>query len=50
MLCGLIEPGFEAHLTESRAIAGKKRALAKLQAVVASMRVCDNLARILAGG
>src|ERR1700730_1356392 len=50
LICGLIEPGFETRLAESRAIAGKECALAKLHAVVKRVRVCDNLARILACG
>jgi hypothetical protein len=47
---GLSEPGFEARLTESRAIAGKESALAQLYAVVASVWVCDNFSRILVCG
>jgi hypothetical protein len=46
----MFDPVRETHLAESRAIAGKECALAKLHAVVARLRVCDNLARILARG
>src|SRR4029077_18902749 len=48
--CGVFDPVRETHLAESRAIAGKESALAKLYAVVARVRVCDNLARILSCG
>ena len=49
VLCrGLCEPGLEARLTESRVIAGKERAFAYLDAVVARVRVRDYVAWILA--
>src|SRR6266550_5082205 len=50
LTCGPAKPVFETRLAESRAIAGKECALAKFHAVVARVRVCDNLARILVCG
>ena len=50
LTCGLTEPGFETRLAESRVVAGNECALAHLHAVVARVRVSDNLARILACG
>ena len=47
---GMFDPVRETHLAESRPIAGKKCALAKLHAVVARVGVGDNLARILSSG
>src|SRR5258708_3145194 len=46
--CGMFDPVRETHLAESRAIAGKECALAKLHAVVARVRVSDNFALIVA--
>jgi len=40
----MFDPVRATHLAESRAIAGKERTLGKLHAVVARVRVCDNLA------
>src|SRR6478752_1339871 len=48
LTCGLAEPGFKTRLAESRVVAGKERPLAHLYAVIARVRVSDNLARILA--
>src|SRR5216684_5599655 len=50
LTCGPAKPVFETRLAESRAIAGKECALAKFHAVVARVRVCDNLARVLVCG
>ena len=47
---GVSEPGFETRLAESCVIAGKECPFAKLHAVVAGVRVCDNLARVLVCG
>ena len=47
---GLIEPGFETRLAELRVIARKECPLANVHAVVARLRVCNNLARILVCG
>jgi len=47
---GLSEPGFETRLAEPSAILGNERLLAHLDTVVARLRVCDNLARILVCG
>src|SRR5262249_15297344 len=44
---GLTEPGFETRLAESRVVAGNECRFAQLRAVVACMRVSDNLTRIL---
>src|SRR5260370_722100 len=44
---GLAEPGFETRLAEPRAIPGNERFLLNVHAVVAPLRVDDNLARIL---
>src|SRR6266478_8161907 len=44
---GLSDPGYETRLAESRAIAGNECLLAHFDSVVARLRVCDNLARIL---
>jgi len=44
--CGMFDPVRERRLTESHAIPGKERVLAKLQAAVARLWVCENLARI----
>ena len=46
----LIEPSFEASLAEPRVIAGHECSLLHLDAVVAGVRIGDNLARILACG
>ena len=46
--CLLAEPRLETRLAEPRVIAGDQRPLAHLNAVVARMRVSDNLARVLA--
>ena len=48
--CGMFDPVRETRLAESCVIAGKECALAKLHAVVARVRVCDNLAWILSCG
>jgi len=45
---GMSEPVRETRLVESRAIARKECALAQLHAVIARVRVSDNLARIVA--
>ena len=50
LTCGTAEPFFESRLAELRVIAGEECALAQLHAVVARVRVGDNLARILACG
>src|SRR5712692_5064244 len=47
---GLSEPGFETGLAELRVIARKECPLANVHAVVARLRVCNNLARILVCG
>jgi hypothetical protein len=47
---GLSKPGFETRLAESRAIARNKGLLAHFDTVIARLRVCDNLARILVCG
>src|SRR5689334_18443291 len=48
--CGLFEPVREARLAEARVIARNECALANLDAVVARVRVSDNVARILPCG
>src|SRR5260370_20133 len=48
--CGMFEPVRETRLAEPRVIARNECALAKLHAVVARVRVSDNLARILVCG
>src|ERR1700731_1142355 len=48
--CGMFEPVRETRLAEPRVIARNECALAKLHAVVARVRVSDNLARIFVCG
>ena len=48
--CVLGEPGFETSLAELRVVFGNECSLLHLDAVVASARVSDNLARILECG
>src|SRR5580704_6800215 len=47
---GRIEPGYETRLAELRVIARKECPLANVHAVIARLRVCNNLARILVRG
>src|SRR5580692_474944 len=44
------EPGFEMRLAEPRAIVRNQCLLAHLDTVVARLRVCNNLARVLVEG